>query len=34
VATVHDNYQRVKLGPPYPSVVFHTYPSIDTPWVA
>jgi hypothetical protein len=34
VATVHDNYQRVKPGPPYPSVIFHTYASADTPWVA
>jgi hypothetical protein len=34
VATVHDDYQRVKPGPPYPSVVFHAYASVDTPWVA
>jgi hypothetical protein len=34
VATVHDDYQRVKPGPPYPSVVFHVYASVDTSWVA
>jgi hypothetical protein len=34
VATVHDDYQRVESGPPYPSTVFHAYGSADTPWVA
>jgi hypothetical protein len=34
VATVHDDYQRGEPGPPYPSAVFHTYASVDTPWVA
>jgi hypothetical protein len=26
--------QRVKLGPPYPSAIFHAYASADTSWVA
>jgi hypothetical protein len=34
VTTVHNNYQRVKPGPPYPSAIFHAYVSADTPWVA
>jgi hypothetical protein len=34
VATVHDDYQRVEPGPPYPSAFFHTYASADTPWLA
>jgi hypothetical protein len=34
VATVHEDHQRVEPGPPYPSVVFHVYASVDTPWVA
>jgi hypothetical protein len=34
VGTVHDDYQRVEPGTPYPSVVFHVYASADTPWVA
>jgi hypothetical protein len=33
VATVHEDYQRVEPGPLYPSAVFHTYASKDTPWV-
>jgi hypothetical protein len=34
VAIVHDNYQRVEPGPPYPIAVFHAYASADTPWVS
>jgi hypothetical protein len=34
VAIVHDDYQRVVPAPPYPSVVFDAYVSIDTQWVA
>jgi hypothetical protein len=34
VVTIHDDYQRVEMGPPYPSVVLHAYASVDTPWVA
>jgi hypothetical protein len=34
VAIVHNDYQRVKSGPPYPSVVFHAYASVDILWVA
>jgi hypothetical protein len=34
VATVHDDYQRVEPDPPYPSVIFHAYASVDTPWVS
>jgi hypothetical protein len=32
VATFRDDYQRVDLGPPYPSVVFHVKTSIGSPW--
>ncbi len=31
---VHNDYQRVESGPPYPSAVFHSYASTDTPSVA
>jgi hypothetical protein len=34
VTTFRDNYQRVKSGPPYPSIVFHTKTSLGSPWVA
>jgi hypothetical protein len=34
VAIVHNDYQRVKSGPPYPSVVPHVYGSTDTSCVA
>jgi hypothetical protein len=34
VATVHDDYHRVKPGIPYSSVAFHVYASEDKPWVA
>jgi hypothetical protein len=34
VAIVHDDYQRVEPGPPYPSAIFHAYASADAPWVA
>jgi hypothetical protein len=34
VARVHDDYQIGEPGPPYPSVVFHTYASADTSWAA
>jgi hypothetical protein len=34
VVTFHDDYQRVELGPPYPSVIFHVKASSDSPWVA
>jgi hypothetical protein len=34
VAIVHDDYQRVKLGSPYPSAIFHAYVLANTPWVA
>jgi hypothetical protein len=34
VATFRDDYQRVKPGPPYHSVIFHTKTSMGNPWVA
>jgi hypothetical protein len=34
VTTFHDNYQRVELGSPYPSVIFHAKISIGSSWVA
>jgi hypothetical protein len=34
VATFHDDYQRVELGPPYPSAIFHMKTSTGSPWVA
>jgi hypothetical protein len=34
VATFHDDYQRVELGRPYPSAVFHVKTSMGSPWVA
>jgi hypothetical protein len=30
VAIVHDDYQRVEPGPPYPSVIFHAYALTET----
>jgi hypothetical protein len=34
VTTFPDDYQRVKLGLPYPSAVFHAKTSMGSPWVA
>jgi hypothetical protein len=33
VATVHDTVKESGQVLPHPSVVFHAYASIDTPWV-
>jgi hypothetical protein len=34
VATVHDTVKESGQVLPHPSVVFHAYDSVDTPWVA
>jgi hypothetical protein len=34
VATVHDAVKESGRVLPHPSAVFHTYASVDTPWVA
>jgi hypothetical protein len=34
VATVHDVIKKSCRVLPHPSAVFHTYASVDTPWVA
>jgi hypothetical protein len=34
VTTFRDNYQRVKSGPLYPSIIFHTKTSLGSPLVA
>jgi hypothetical protein len=34
VATFRDDYQRVELGPPYPSVIFHVKTLMGSSWVA
>jgi hypothetical protein len=34
VTTVHDTVKESGRVLPHPSVVFHTYASMDTPWVA
>jgi hypothetical protein len=34
VTTFHEDYQRVELGPPYPSAIFHMKTSTGSPWVA
>jgi hypothetical protein len=34
VATVHDAVKESARVLPHPSVVFHVYASVDTPWVA
>jgi hypothetical protein len=34
VAIVHDSVKESSQVLPHPSVVFHAYASVDTPWVA
>jgi hypothetical protein len=34
VTTFHDDYQRVELGPPYPSGILHVKTSMGSPWLA